>query len=168
MTAQPRWWVRRYAGWVSLALLAGCATPADHWPPTSRAALLAEDRAFSAHSATHGFADALATYLVEDAIRLPQDAPPVFGRPHIVATMTSSADAFVVSWQPEDGQVAASGDLGWTWGRYVATDRASGAPVARGKYLNIWQRQPDGRWRVKVDAGNQTPMPTPGGPDGAP
>ncbi|MEN8822608.1 MAG: DUF4440 domain-containing protein [Abyssibacter sp.] len=160
MDGLSRWMTGPGSSLLCLLICSACATTPPAWPPTSRAALLAEDRAFSAHSEARGFADALANYLVEDAIRLPQDAAPQFGRTSIVEAMAPSADTFVVTWEPADGQVAASGDLGWTWGRYLATDRRSGAPIARGKYLNLWERQPDGRWRVKIDAGNQTPMPT--------
>jgi len=156
--------VRRYTiriGLVCGVMLAGCATTTEPpgLPPTDIHELLSVDRAFSEASAQHGFATALDQYLVEDAVRLPQDAPPVFGRPNIVNTMQSSSQEFTVTWEPEAGQVAESGDLGWTWGRYLAVKRANGEPVSRGKYLNVWERQPDGSWRVKIDAGNQTPMP---------
>lgn len=147
-------------GWLAISWIAGCASQPPAWPPTTLDALLTEDRAFSARSEADGFAAALSTYLVEDAVRLPQDAPPVFGRANIVAAMAPSSSEFSVTWEPEAGQISDAGDLGWTWGRYLATDRRSGAPVARGKYLNVWQRQPNGTWRVKIDAGNQTPMPT--------
>ncbi len=154
--------MRRNGIWIGLtwlAALAGCATTPPGLPPTNIDELLAVDRDFSETSRQHGFAGALDAYLVADAVRLPQDAPPVFGRPNIVAAMQASSKQFPVTWEPESGQVADSGDLGWTWGRYLAVKRSNGEPVSRGKYLNVWERQPDGSWRVKIDAGSQTPMP---------
>ena len=139
-------------------LLSACASQ-PKLPPTSTAELLNQDRAFSETSRAIGFAEAMRRFLVEDAIQLPQDAAPVFGREHIAQGLENTSRTFVVTWEPESGAVAESGDIGWTWGRYLAVRKDSGEPIGRGKYLNIWERQPDGSWRVKVDVGNQTPMP---------
>ena len=64
-----------------------------------------------------------------------------------------------LTWRPVYGSVAASGDLGFTIGEYIATGRGpSGAAVQRfGKYLTVWQRQSDGSWKFVVDGGNPTP-----------
>lgn len=64
-----------------------------------------------------------------------------------------------LSWRPVYEGAAASLDLGFTVGEYIATGRgASGAAVQRfGKYLTVWQRQPSGDWRFVVDGGNATP-----------
>jgi ketosteroid isomerase-like protein len=64
-----------------------------------------------------------------------------------------------LTWRPVFGSVAASGDLGFTIGEYIATGRGpSGAAVQRfGKYLTVWQRQPDGSWKFVIDGGNPTP-----------
>ena len=64
-----------------------------------------------------------------------------------------------LTWRPVFGSVAASGDLGFTIGEYIATGRGpSGAAVQRfGKYLTVWQRQSDGSWKFVVDGGNPTP-----------
>lgn len=64
-----------------------------------------------------------------------------------------------LTWRPVFGSVAASGDLGFTIGEYIATGRGpSGAAVQRfGKYLTVWQRQSDGTWKFVVDGENATP-----------
>lgn len=145
-----------------LLTLAGCVTPpaaAPGLPPATIDDLMAADQAFSAASAQLGFDQASAQFMIPNAIRLPQDAPPVFGRDNIVAALAATSRDYTVTWEPNNGQVAESGELGWTWGRYLAVDNNSGEPVSRGKYLNIWQRQPDGDWKVALDIGNQTPMP---------
>lgn len=158
MTAMPLTTTARLAP-LAVLLLAACATSGPSLPPTSIDDLLGADRAFSAYSADNGFDEAFARFMIADAMRLPQDAPPVFGRDNIVAALTATSDDYTVTWEPAGGQVAASGDLGWTWGRYMAVDNATDEPVSRGKYLNIWQRQADGSWKLAVDMGNQTPLP---------
>jgi len=60
--------------------------------------------------------------------------------------------------------MAASGDLGYTYGTYVFTSKnKEGKLVASyGKYTSIWKKQKDGQWKVVVDMGNSSPEPTTG------
>ncbi len=57
-------------------------------------------------------------------------------------------------WAPELGEISRSADLGYTVGRYLLEARdASGRPVRReGRYVTVWRREPDGAFRVAVDA----------------
>jgi ketosteroid isomerase-like protein len=62
-----------------------------------------------------------------------------------------------LTWEPEDGGVAASGDLAWTAGTWVweGTD-AGGAPArATGAYATVWRRDASGAWLALFDAGNR-------------
>ena len=62
---------------------------------------------------------------------------------------------FSITWDPNYAEVATSGDLGYTVGRYEQTSRAGGeAVVNTGTYLTVWRRQEDGSWKVKADIGN--------------
>lgn len=45
--------------------------------------------------------------------------------------------------------VAASGDLGYTWGEMRAPGPGDGKPM--GYYLRIWRRQADGSWKLVLD-----------------
>ena len=45
------------------------------------------------------------------------------------------------------GGTDASGDLGYTYGRYDMAE----PPAEDGAYLRVWSRQPDGQWRVGAD-----------------
>lgn len=90
----------------------------------------------------------------------------VFGAPTLVVGPTAVRAYFAarsagtsLTWRPVYASVANSLDLGFTVGDYIATGRgASGAAVQHfGKYLTIWQRQPDGDWKFVVDGGNPTP-----------
>jgi ketosteroid isomerase-like protein len=51
------------------------------------------------------------------------------------------------------------GNVAWTRGEYVSefvgkSDGKSAWGVERGKFLLIWQRQPDGVWKIVLDTGN--------------
>lgn len=67
-----------------------------------------------------------------------------------------------LNWRPVFADAAESGDLGMTIGESVTMGRSAttGTVFQRfGKYLTIWQRQPDGAWRFAVDGGNASPTP---------
>ncbi|MDQ5857082.1 MAG: DUF4440 domain-containing protein, partial [Acidobacteriota bacterium] len=61
---------------------------------------------------------------------------------------------------PNEVQVSASGDLGYSIGTYerMSKDPAGRPTSATGTYVSIWRKQADGRWRAVLDIG------TPGTP----
>jgi ketosteroid isomerase-like protein len=66
-----------------------------------------------------------------------------------------------LTWSPVKAEMAASGDLGYTYGKYVYTAKdKNGKPVVNyGKYTSIWKKQKDGQWKVVLDMGNDSPDP---------
>ena len=61
-----------------------------------------------------------------------------------------------VTWQPNEADVARSGDLGYTSGSYkMSFKNAAGKSVSdKGKYLIVWKRHADGSWKVLFDISN--------------
>jgi len=122
-------------------------------------ALLNADMEFSRASVEHGAAEAFYRFLTDDAIQLAAGGEPVFGKEAIRNEMEAGVEV-TLTWQPKHAEVARSGDMGWTWGTYVAKwQKDDGEGVSYGKYLNVWKKQPDGSWKVLVDMGNQNPPP---------
>lgn len=144
---------------ILLLALAACAQRGDEQTaamgPPNATPLLETDRAFAKYSADSGAVAAFAMYLAENAVQMPNGAPPITGRDSIVHAMSSGPD-FSLLWEPMHAEVAASGELGWTWGIYEAHFRTGeGEEVtSAGKYLNVWRKQADGSWKVIVDMGN--------------
>jgi len=66
-----------------------------------------------------------------------------------------------LTWTPIKAEMAASGDLGYTYGTYVYTakNKEGKVVVNYGKYTSIWKKQKDGQWKVMVDMGNSSPDP---------
>lgn len=63
-----------------------------------------------------------------------------------------------LSWKPQIVDVAASGDLGYTSGPFELhlPGKDGGAPlVYTGRYMTVWKRQPDGKWKFVIDGGTQ-------------
>jgi len=118
-------------------------------PVTSFQSLVAAERAFSRTSEKEGISKAFVRYLAEDAIIF--RPAPVKGRPlyvqnpHIPGRLT---------WKPEFGEVARTGDLGYTTGPYEFTiETPEGKAAQFGHYISLWSREPGGSWRVVLDIG---------------
>ena len=107
--------------------------------------------------------DAFMGFWAEDAAYLAMHQPIVTGREAIRAAWAPLVEdrSVSLSWTPERAEAAASGDLGYTYGKYrLAVTAADGSRSEReGKYTTIWRRGGDGRWRVVLDTGNPSSPP---------
>jgi len=118
------------------------------------AELLQTDKDFAALSQNTDPKQAFAYYLAPNAIMIPRAGDPIEGYQAAIASF-GKEPGFDLIWQPQFAEVAESGDMGWTWGRYQLL--VEGVELHSGKYINIWARQPDGSWQVRLDMGNQKP-----------
>ena len=76
--------------------------------------------------------------------------------------MKDAPDGYVLAWTPQEGEVAGSGDFGYTWGTYTSSvpDSTGAVKKSYGKYLNVWKKDARSNWKVLVDTGNQSPPPS--------
>ena len=65
-----------------------------------------------------------------------------------------------LTWYPQAAGISASGDLGFTYGPSVLREKADATILRHSTYISIWRRQPDGIWKVELDAGVAMPNPT--------
>ena len=121
--------------------------------------LMQTDREFSNYAVENGSGQAFKKYFAENAIQLPQGDQPVYGNEKISAGMIEFAKKYDMEWEPQEGQISASGDLGWTWGRYTYCKKGEKSPAGHGKYVSVWNKDEDGKWKVKIDIGNASPKP---------
>lgn len=142
-----------------LMLAPGCRDRIDLG--REQAALLATDAAFAAKSLEVGAPEAFHLYFADDAAQFPSGANPRFGRDSIYAGMKRSRIPYVLRWTPRKAEVAAAGDLGYTWGTSSVSwkDEKDSTHAEYGKYVSVWKRQADGTWRVILDIGNDNPPP---------
>jgi len=58
-----------------------------------------------------------------------------------------------LDWSPDFVDVAASGDLGYTYGHYTfsSIDSTGNVVENKGIFHTVWKRQPDGTWRFVWD-----------------
>ena len=123
--------------------------------------LLNADRALAAQSHEMGFVAAYSKAVGADARKFDPGAPTAIGRKAILALMAKYPRDMQIEWKPEEAVVAASGDLGYTWGHFVATshDGKGNLVTEHGRYLDVWRRQGRGKWRWIADIGTSDPAP---------
>jgi len=174
------YWRREPEGWRVWAIVVNPSPAAPDVPPDSGAvrpagrevsaageasadALEAADSAFSARSETAGVAPAFREFAEPGALAL-------LGAGHGMVWGDSAIGAYFgsaippsdgLTWVPRIAHLAPSGDLGFTIGDAVYRHSPPGGPEQRfyTKYLTVWRRQPDGRWRYAADGGNDQPAP---------
>jgi ketosteroid isomerase-like protein len=76
---------------------------------------------------------------------------------------TMKIPGFHVTWTPDSAIVSRSGDMGYTYGtnEFTAPDSTGKLVTTRGRYLTVWRKDADGRWRCVEDFSNPAPA-TPG------
>lgn len=141
--------------------LAGCTAVRPGAPGATSDAVLVADRAFAADIGSRPL-DAAAlnrwtAYFTPDAVRLALGGAAVQGRE---AVRTWDAPLFRdpttrLLWRPtaarifDDRRTAVTTGLSWL----VRPTAAGADTLYRGTYVTVWQRSPDGRWRVLLDTG---------------
>lgn len=114
---------------------------------------------FVADVAQHGHA-AFATHFAEDGVEVVDGGG--FDSYDVIRQQPPWPQGTTLTWTPIKAEMAASGDLGYTYGNFVfAMKDKEGKLVTRyGKYASIWKKQKDGKWKVVVDMGNSSPDPS--------
>jgi uncharacterized protein (TIGR02246 family) len=102
--------------------------------------------------------DKTVSYYSDDATVLPPNAPAATTKEAIRKIWQDmfATPGFVISWKATKVEVAKSGDLACLTGTYEVTmNDASGKPVNdRGKYLAVFEKQADGKWKCGADIWN--------------
>ena len=133
---------------VAAAVLAVGAAGAQGSLETRRAEVFAAERAFARSMAERDFA-AFGRYVAADCVFFSGNAP-LRGRDAVLAAWKPFFDGAKApfSWEPDQVEVLASGDLALSTG--LVKDPEG---VVSARFNSIWQRQADGRWLVIFDKG---------------
>ena len=116
------------------------------------------EASFAKDAAQHGH-DAFLTWFADDGVEL-DDGGGITTKEEM-RKQPAWAGGTTLTWTPVHADMAASGDLGYTYGNYVFKhkDKAGKLISDYGKYTSIWKKQKDGSWKVAVDMGNSSPAP---------
>ena len=160
--------LKTFCSCFALALfVTGCGQQA---PPDTRAAEETTLRTLNDQwSKTAGAKDLEGTvsYYSDDASVFPPNAPVASGKQAIHAVWADViASASTISWQTDKVEVARSGDLAYLTGIYQTTAKDPKAQPVNdtGKFVEVWKKQADGKWKTVADIFNSdvpTPAPAP-------
>ena len=127
-----------------------------------REAVLRAARSFS-ESYVRGDATALAAHFTDDAVVLPPGDSAVRGRESIRRFWARDlASITPTQHRTTPSAVDVVGDVAYDHGTYeILWTRRGAAGRTSGKYLVVWRRGADGRWRMRADMWNALPRPSP-------
>ncbi len=118
--------------------------------------LLQADREFAQAAAARG-AEGFISYFADEVTLLAKDGAPIVGKASASAVMRRAwaLPQYSLTWAPLHAELAKSGELGYTYGTYERKFLQDGKPFTEtGKYVTMWKRQRDGKWKVILDLGN--------------
>ncbi|HSO88434.1 MAG TPA: nuclear transport factor 2 family protein [Draconibacterium sp.] len=115
--------------------------------------LLETDRKFSATSVEKGFNIAFIEFAHHDAVLLRENSMPVVGKESVIKLFEKADTSGVqFTWEPLAGDIAKSGELGYTYGIYTFTKDTL---TKNGTYVSIWKKDGAGDWKFVLDSGNE-------------
>lgn len=118
--------------------------------------LIEADIAFSDMSRQVGIKKAFTEFMSKEGILLRPEYPPIIGADAIDYLSLVNDTGYVLSWKPSGGEIAKSGDMGFTYGEYTLKVEDA---VINGTYVNVWKKQGDGAWKYVLNNTNQGTSP---------
>jgi ketosteroid isomerase-like protein len=102
-----------------------------------------------------GIPEAFLAYSAEDVVLLRNNTL-IIGKEALKESYSNSESEtgkVSLTWKPDFVDVASSGDLGYTYGKYVytTTDSIGNKNVVEGIFHTVWKKQPDGKWKFVWD-----------------
>jgi ketosteroid isomerase-like protein len=127
-------------------LIAGCASTA----PRNAEVLMSADREFNRQSQIEGAA-AWERVMAPNATKPGPNGTWIVGPAAVREQMTKALSGLTLTWEPVRAELSRGGNLGYTWGRWT---RVRDGKTSHGDYMTVWEKQPDGSWKVLFDTGD--------------
>ena len=134
---------------ISLLLLISCNSKST----STVDELFETDKKFSQTSTEIGFNKAFLKYAHDSAVLLRENSMPLVGKPTLEKIFKDAqAEGIDFTWEPLDGDIAESGELGYTYGIFTLK---RDTVIETGTYVSIWKKDNDGNWKYVLDTGNK-------------
>jgi ketosteroid isomerase-like protein len=145
----------RIFGYFLIAMVvAGCSGGVKEDQKTlAKKEILEAEKAFQQMAREKGLRDAFVFYADENAAIIRGERL-IKGKKAIQAWYDKrSGSKMELNWTPDFVEVSSSGDLGYTYGRYlmVITDSNGVRKEGKGIFHTVWKKQPDGTWKYVWD-----------------
>ena len=113
------------------------------------------EQKFAEMALKEGIPKAFLTYAAEDVV-LQRNNSLIIGIDALRESYKNKNTEFEkvsLTWKPDFVDVASSGDMGYTYGKYVytTTDSIGTKNVVEGVFHTVWKRQTDGNWKFVWD-----------------
>ena len=144
---------------VLLTLIFGCSSQDDYGRDLEAIAKLLGEHVDAVNT---GNVIANLAGFTEDVVYLPPDQPPVRGKSALEQFIQPFYDSFEAEIKMIPEETVVSGDWAFQWGTISGTIKAlsgSESSSAHLKYMYVYQRQPDGTWRIARDIYNNNIVP---------
>lgn len=138
---------------ISAFLVFMVACNSQNKPLTDPRVLMDADLAFSDYSAQNGLKKAFIEFAHDSVVLLKPNRMPIEGKQSLIDSYQGLNDSNLqLTWKPEMAIIAASGELGYTYGFWTSV---SSQDTSRGTYLTIWKKNEKGEWKYIADTGNE-------------
>lgn len=120
-----------------------------------KAEIIETEKAFAQMAKEKSIAEAFIYFAADDAVIMRSNQL-VIGKEKIIAHFTPDqpvVENISLEWAPDFVDVSSSGDLGYTYGKYIytTTDSAGNTSETEGIFHTVWKKQPNGQWRFVWD-----------------
>lgn len=139
---------------ICFLIVSSCNTKSDiadieKW----KAEIVDTEKSFAELAKKEGLQKAFLTYAAEDGV-LSRDNKVIQGKEAMSTWFEGqSLENVQLEWTPDFVDVAASGDLGYSYGKFVfsALDKDGETMKSEGIFHTVWKRQANGEWRFVWD-----------------
>ena len=149
-------------------LIASCNQPASNTTTQKtvntdslRTELMNTDKAWNDASLQKGYYHSRVDFVADDGIELSGNEMPLVGKQAVSDYVAAHSDsALKIYWKALRAEVAASGDLGYTYGSYTdeLKTKSGKDTMVYGAYITVWKKQSDGSWKFLADGGVPSPQ----------
>ena len=101
-----------------------------------------------------GMKTAFIEYIDSNGVLLRPNRLPIIGADAIDYLIQQNDSDFTMTWEPKNGAIARSGELGYTYGIY-AIRPANKDTILYGTYVSIWKKDKSGTWKYVLNSGNE-------------
>ena len=149
---------------IKLSFLLLCLVSLSVWvyaqskdPEAALQSMVETERAFSSMSREKGTQPSFLAFIAEDGILFRPKA--VKGKQWMLDHPAPASDKRpLLSWEPIHADIAAAGDMGYTFGPWQFRSNINDEKaVAWGHFITVWKKQADGTWKFAVDLGVSHP-----------
>ncbi|QQX77166.1 MULTISPECIES: YybH family protein [Aequorivita] len=141
---------------IVFAIFWACNKQKENNTEQSLQQIIKADKETSVLASEIGFNSALLSVADSSFVKLGNGQLPILGKTAFANSFEKDNDLKTITWNPVKGEVAESGELGYTWGDWQFKTPDT---TYYGNYVTIWKKKEDGNWKMALDGGNSTPNP---------